>query len=163
MMAKIADIGSGPVDAGKSVDAVFQVDGMLADAQLVELRLDPSVSRAWLLLDLRGALQLRDGNVAVLMLDQVSELSWSAPRTPKRIAYYVSNAEFVTGPLSSVRMEFFSGGEFTATFASAVFYELMADSLSPVAADFDLAADVVAASLPAWDSDARIVGVGALR
>lgn len=55
--------------------------GALQEAALVDVRLDPSTGSVGLLFDLRGAIQLRDASVALLIGRRVRRLEWVHERT----------------------------------------------------------------------------------
>lgn len=62
------------------MDALTEVDKLI-EAALLEVSLYAMSGDAWLLFDCRGAFQLPSGNVAVVVVRDVSELSWiNGPR-----------------------------------------------------------------------------------
>jgi hypothetical protein len=46
--------------------------------------MDLTTSDLWLLFDCRGALQLRNGNAAVIVINKITKLSWEAERRERR-------------------------------------------------------------------------------
>lgn len=63
-----------------AMDALTEADTLI-EAALLELTLNAATGDAWLLLDCRGAFQIPSGNVAVVVVLDVSELRWTnAPR-----------------------------------------------------------------------------------
>jgi hypothetical protein len=84
---RIADLLVDP-DRGRGApppesDALTE-DGALAETALLDLRLDLTTSDLWLLFDCRGALQLRNGNAAVIVINKITKLSWEAERRERR-------------------------------------------------------------------------------
>jgi len=65
----------------------FLDNGALQEAALLDVRLDWMRSRAWLLFDCKGALQIRAGNTAVLVVHRVSLFSLIAHSTPRKATY----------------------------------------------------------------------------
>lgn len=65
----------------------FLDDGGLAEAGLLDVRLDWMRSRAWLLFDCKGALQIRAGNTAVLVVNRVSFFSLTTYTAPRKATY----------------------------------------------------------------------------
>lgn len=62
------------------MDALTEAD-TLVEAALLEVSVNAMSGDAWPLFDCRGAFQVRSGNVAVVVVWAVSELSWTnAPR-----------------------------------------------------------------------------------
>lgn len=55
--------------------------GALQEAALVDVRFDPTTGSVGLLFDLRGAIQLRDASVALLIARGVSRLEWTNERS----------------------------------------------------------------------------------
>lgn len=68
------------VDAQPEADALRLLDA-LQESALVDLRVNVVESSAWILLDCRGALQVREANTAVLVLLGVDHGSWRLPPT----------------------------------------------------------------------------------
>lgn len=58
-------------------DALTEEDA-LAEAALIDFRMTAITSDLWLLFDCRGALQLADGNAAVVVVKNVTRLVWEA-------------------------------------------------------------------------------------
>ncbi|WP_152364015.1 hypothetical protein [Microlunatus speluncae] len=52
--------------------------GELAEAALLDVRLDATTSELWLLFDCRGALQIAEANTAVIAVNGVTAFSWEA-------------------------------------------------------------------------------------
>jgi hypothetical protein len=62
------------------MNALTETDTLI-EAALLEVSVNAMSGDAWLLFDCRGAFQLPSGNVAVVVVRDVSELSWTnAPR-----------------------------------------------------------------------------------
>lgn len=59
------------------MDALTELDA-LVEAALIEASLDATTGEARLVLDCRGALQIRNGNTAVVVVKNVSEFSGRA-------------------------------------------------------------------------------------
>ena len=64
--------------------------GALDEAGLVRCSFDAINSRVVLLFDCRGALQIRRGDVALIVVDGVTELSWTSNNTLDRVWHVVS-------------------------------------------------------------------------
>lgn len=58
------------------MDALSETDA-LVEAALLEVSLNAASGDAWLLFDCRGALQIETGNVAVVVVREVSEFRWT--------------------------------------------------------------------------------------
>ena len=54
----------------------FLNEGALDEAYVLDIRFDALRSRAWILFDCRGALQVVTGNTAVLVVNEVQSFSW---------------------------------------------------------------------------------------
>src|SRR5205085_416302 len=63
--------------ASPEMDALTE-PGALQEAQLIAARLDAVRSQAWLLIDCRGALQIRMGNTAIIIAKAVRRFAWQA-------------------------------------------------------------------------------------
>jgi len=67
--------------------------GALQEAALVDVRFDAMMASVGLLFDLRGAIQLRDAPVAILIARGVSSLEWVGDhRRPGRVWYAVTGS-----------------------------------------------------------------------
>lgn len=74
-------------DDRKRVSRAVEVDALrdrdaLQDAALLDIRVSGVWSCAWLLLDCKGALNIRDGNTAVLVVHGLDELTWVSESDP---------------------------------------------------------------------------------
>lgn len=69
------------VSRAAEVDALRDRDA-LQDAALLDIRVNGVWSSAWLLLDCKGALDIREGNTAVLVVHGLAELSWVSENDP---------------------------------------------------------------------------------
>jgi hypothetical protein len=61
----------------------FLDEGALDGAYVLDIRFDALRSRAWMLFDCRGALQVVTGNTAVLVVNEVRSFSWADNDAPK--------------------------------------------------------------------------------
>lgn len=68
----------------KPETSVFVDDDALAECALLDVRLDMINSDVRLLFDCRGALQLQDGNVAVVAIRHVTSLRWDSVDRERR-------------------------------------------------------------------------------
>jgi len=105
-------------------DALREEDALL-EAALVDVRIDAINSTAWLLFDLKGAINLEIGNTAVVAVHGVTDLQWeSDPKggrswcsvmswMPEVVqGMFVIRAQMLFGPLLQVRgkeAEFYVG------------------------------------------------------
>jgi hypothetical protein len=71
------------MSASPESDALTE-DGALAEAALLNVRMDTTLSDLWLLFDCRGALQLEEGNAAVVVVNGVTAFNWAAERRDGR-------------------------------------------------------------------------------
>lgn len=69
----------GPVD----MDALTETDALL-EAALLEVSLDVTTGETRLLFDCRGALQIRGGNTAIVVVRGVSEFRWTTVARERR-------------------------------------------------------------------------------
>jgi hypothetical protein len=74
-------------DARRGVSRAAEVDALrdrdaLQDAALLDIRVSGVWSCAWLLLDCKGALNVRDGNTAVLVVHGLDEFTWVSENDP---------------------------------------------------------------------------------
>ncbi|WP_152990327.1 hypothetical protein [Sphaerimonospora mesophila] len=74
------------------VDAL-SVRGALAGAQLIEVRMDMIRSFLWLLFDLRGAIDVPEGNTALIQVERVAKIAWSGVPAWHRWAWMVGRWE----------------------------------------------------------------------
>lgn len=51
--------------------------GALMEAALLDAKMDTTTAELWLLFDCRGALQIQEGNTAVVVVHNVTEFSWT--------------------------------------------------------------------------------------
>lgn len=135
-------------------------DGALAETALLDRRLDLTTSDLWLLFDCRGALQLRNGNAAVVVINKITKLSWEAERRERRtwraVMGWSPGAQ--SGQLTIVA-EINPGGRLIAGTGGEFFVGNIAGSDEPPP-DFTSATDAeVRAGLAAWSSEFEIVGV----
>jgi hypothetical protein len=61
----------------------FLDKGALDEAYVLDIRFDAVRSRAWMLFDCRGALQVVTGNTAVLVVNEVQSFSWINDEAPR--------------------------------------------------------------------------------
>ncbi|WP_187978213.1 hypothetical protein [Mycetocola sp. JXN-3] len=64
-------------------DALREQDA-LRDAAILDIRFDTTLLTLWILFDCRGTLFMRDGNVAVIVANNVTSLEWQAPPRDSR-------------------------------------------------------------------------------
>ncbi|WP_375431493.1 hypothetical protein [uncultured Friedmanniella sp.] len=77
------------------MDALTET-GTLLEAALLSASLDPTTGDARLLFDCRGALQLRNGNTAVVVVKNVSEFRWHA--SPRRGSTWHAVMSWIPSP-----------------------------------------------------------------
>lgn len=68
------------IDMRPEVDGLFEPDAP-QEAVVVDLRMNVCESTAWVLLDCRGALNVPEGNTAVVVLPGAYTASWELPAT----------------------------------------------------------------------------------
>ena len=104
------------------MDALTEA-GALDEAALLDVRINTVDSSAWLLFDCKGALQVRAGNTAIVVLKLIRTLEWTCSEPSSRGWQYVlgwqpASEEGVLG------VSFLTGdtGAFRATCAAGEFY-----------------------------------------
>lgn len=113
---------------------------LLQEAQLIDLRMDALTRRAGLIFDLRVALEIRDANTGVLVVDDVERLSWAGEGpTEPLIAWSVDGAALERG-LGSITISLglwpAPGGELTIVGTSGVFVAGNVPHLADVPPDY---------------------------
>lgn len=81
-----------PVEA----DALTE-SGALVEAALLDVRLDATTAQLWLLFDCRGALQIDEGNTAIVVVHNVTELRWETVARRRRMWPAVMSWEPIPG------------------------------------------------------------------
>ncbi len=104
------------------MDALTELEA-LDEAALLDVRLNAVDSSAWLLFDCKGALQVRAGNTAIVVLKSIRSVEWTCSQPKLRAWRYILGWE----PISQgglLRVKFFTDdtGEFRATCLAAEFY-----------------------------------------
>lgn len=162
-LMSLNEIAAGSWDLPRLPYDVFEVPGMLADAQLVEVRVDPGLRNAYFLFDLRQALQLRLANTGLLILLGVTSLDWvDGAQQGRRRAFAVGSATFGGADGHTLEMRFWGGAELKASFGGARFSCVDVEGLPEVAADFSLVEELVLPTLPKWESRGSIVGTSVM-
>ncbi|WP_187978212.1 hypothetical protein [Mycetocola sp. JXN-3] len=82
---RLAKLGRPEADALRERDA-------LSDAAILDFKYDATLLTLWVLFDCRGTLNMRDGNVAIIVANNVTSLQWSAPPVKRRIWRSVSRS-----------------------------------------------------------------------
>lgn len=99
-------------------------DDALMEAQVLEVQLDAMRGRAAVLLELRLALQLREGNTGLLIADGVTAFHWDAsPRDTARTAWnVVGSAARAKDGIFEIRLGMSPRAELLLRARSAAFY-----------------------------------------
>jgi hypothetical protein len=100
-------------------------DDALREAQLLDVRFDVLRSTAGLLFEMRGALQLREGNTGVLILHGVRTLAWAAETkevTGPRAWTVDGSAVTSTDRIFGLELGFWPGAQLMLAAESAMFF-----------------------------------------
>ncbi|MGH3712156.1 MAG: hypothetical protein ACRDT4_01625 [Micromonosporaceae bacterium] len=126
----------------------------LLEAQLLEVRFDALRLTLALLLELRMALQLREGNTGVLITRGVQRWSWEAhPRPTARTAWnIVGSTPAVDGGLFVLSLEMLPYAKLDLVAESASFFEGDASGLGETPPDYSDEDATVRAELADWSS-----------
>lgn len=112
------------IGAAPEADALRD-DGALEDAALFDLRFDTVRSELWLLFDCRGALRVRAGNTAVLVLKAVQRVRWE-DKSAIFPHMWRSVDNWVVRPLDrgsfELNTDFFKKASLHAVFSSGEFF-----------------------------------------
>lgn len=104
------------------MDALTEPEA-LDEAALIDMRFNAVDSSAWLLFDCRGALQVRAGNTAIVVLKSIRTLEWKCSQPKPRAWRYVLGWESASHG-SVLQVKFFADdtGEFRATCLAGEFH-----------------------------------------
>ncbi len=136
------------------MDALTE-QGALQEAALVAARVDVLHSAVGLLFDLRGALQLRMGTVAVLIARKVERFEWSTNRRSDHAVWYAvmdSVPDTRSGRLL-LRLAFAPHAELVVEAEAAEFYVGDMPGMDQAPPDFlEDSDEVIRAGMPSWES-----------
>jgi hypothetical protein len=129
-------------------------EGMLEEAALFDIRLNAVDATAWLLFDCKGALQIRRGNTAIVVLRGVRSLEWNtpalAPRMWQRVAGWRTRTEAGGERSLALALEV---AEVRAVFKAAEFLVGDVPGADDAPPDFADATDgEIAERLQSWES-----------
>lgn len=135
--------------------------GALQEAQVVDLRFDAVGNIVVVLFELRQALQLDEGNTAVLVADGVCGLSWSGP--PRET---VLTAWPILGSVPSIENGLFTltaflwpNGHLAVTAEQAAFFVGDVPGLPEAPPDYtDATRDDIDSGLAGWSSSFTLAG-----
>jgi hypothetical protein len=140
--------------ATPETDALRQPDA-LQEAQLLDIRFEIAANTAWLLLDCRGALQIEEGNTAVVAVSAVRDLRWNAAGRAGWFSYTVmSSSPRWTDTLWSLDCEMLGDATLAVTAERAQFWignVAGCDDAPPDYVDDDDA--TIRAGLASWQSE----------
>jgi hypothetical protein len=132
----------------------FTEEDALQEARLSEVVFDAVHARAGLLLDLRGALQLRMAYTGLLVLEGVERFSWAGERrTTIRTAWnVVGSVPINKDGVVNLRLLFFPDAELTVVGRSGAFFAGDVVGLPDTPPDFVGSDEEVAAGMASMDS-----------
>jgi hypothetical protein len=135
------------------MDALTEPDA-LQEAALVDVRLSAFENSVGLLFDLRGALQLQDGDTAVVIARGVTHLAWDAESRPGRTWYATTRSVSDTSQGRLVlSLWLVPDARLTLESAGAEFYVGEMAGVDGPPPDFVTDDDItVRAALPRWDA-----------
>src|SRR4051794_21274053 len=127
----------------------------LQESQLLDVRFDAVSSTIGILLELRTALQMIEGNTAVLVARGVREFAWSAgSRSTDRTAWNVVGSESrIVGQLITLEFDFVPNAGTRLVAETAAFYAGDVASLAEQLPDYQMDDDAtIQANLASWRS-----------
>lgn len=129
--------------------------GMLEGAALFDLRFNVVECTAWLLFDCKGALQIRGGNTAVVVLRAVRALEWHTPalgpRMWQRVEGWATNSISASERVLTLALEV---GDVRASFSAAEFFIGDVPGGDEAPPDFEEASDEeMTTRLQNWNSE----------
>lgn len=130
-------------------------DDALMEAQVLDVRLDTMRGRVAVLLELRLALHLREGNTGLLLGEGVTAFEWdAAPRDTARTAWSVvgSVAHAVNGILE-IRLGMLPRAELLLRAKSAAFYSGDVPGLLEIPDYGEASESELSSKLPQWASN----------
>lgn len=133
--------------------------GFLLETQLLSCRHDVVRGRVALLLECRQALQIREGNVAVLLATGVRSLAWAAPgRRAARTAWsVVGGSRRQDDDGLELRVRLLPSGELTIRAERTALHVVQVPGLPEAPADYTGPEGDVLAGTPTWESAAGVV------
>ena len=136
-------------------DALTELDG-LQEADLVDARFVASEASLAVLFDLRGSLQFRMANVAVLAMRDVRHVDWTCaePRGPRWVAHYVMGSKpDILKDLFKLELVCLRGWRLSAMATSAEFFVGDVPGLPEAPPNFvEDDERTIMEGMPAWDS-----------
>lgn len=162
-MIRVIDVVLG---AGRAVAAAgagedpFREDGVLAETQVVGVISVPGADVAGLLLDLRTALQLDEGNAGLLVArgGALIEADASGVGVPPQALPVVASSTFQDRGRATVRLATHPAGSFTVGGAKLSFHVLDVSSIPDVPPDYtDPDWSWTSDQLPQWGSGCEIL------
>jgi len=104
------------------MDALIE-DSALEEAALFDIRVNAVDASAWLLLDCKGALEVRAGNTAIVVIKSLQHLEWTCPSpAPHSWCTVWAWKPSIAEGLLTVEFVLDGGGEFRATGSAAEFF-----------------------------------------
>jgi hypothetical protein len=138
----------------------FSAADALAEASLLDVRMDLINSDAWLLFDCRGALQIEHANVAVVIIQGVTSCRWESELREGRTWRAVMSWKSEVRPASvTVTAEFEPSGRLEVTGTTGEFFLGDVPGGDAAPPDYTTAShDEVKAGMAQWSSDLDITG-----
>lgn len=135
------------------MDPLTEEDALL-EAQVLDIEIDALRSRVAILFELRLALQLRDGNTGLLVLDGVTAFDWHAePRATARTAWnVVGSVPRVAGGMLEMTIGMLPRADLFLRAKSAAFYSGDVPGLREIPDYGDASDTELHAKLAHWDS-----------
>lgn len=140
-------------------------EGALEDAALIGLKLDLVRSNAYLLFDCRVALNIREGDTAVLVLRSLRNLAWSGPSAEDRVwrAVDMWRITKISGAAFALESWLTFDEPFSAQFGAGEFYIGSVPGIYPAPPSFLHASErSMVESLQGWDSEFHVVSASFL-
>jgi hypothetical protein len=140
-------------------DAFSDVDA-LTEASLLDVRMDLINSTVGLMFDCRGALQIRQGNVAVVVIRGVSSCEWaSVPRDGRSWRAVMAWQPQVSMTSLTVAASVEPAGRLRVVGTAGEFYVGSTPGGDAPPPDYTTASDAeVRAGMPHWCSDVNVLG-----
>jgi hypothetical protein len=144
---------TGALVGSPEMDPLTEKDA-LQEARLNELIFDAVNRRVGLLIDLRGALQLRMARTGLLVLTGVEDFSWNSERrrTTRTAWNIVSSVPVNEDGTINLSLFFFPDAELTVVARGAAFYAGDVPGMPDAPPDFSSRDEVVAAGMASMDS-----------
>lgn len=140
------------------MDPLVEADA-LQEAQLLDLRVHALSSTVGLLFELRTALQLREGNAAVLAVHGVREFTWLAELRPSGFTAWniVGSQPESDGQTFSLALDCMPHSQLRLVAANAAFYVIDVPGLGEQPPDYSGDEAVIKTRLASWGSPFSVV------